>query len=187
MRITITQELAIALGALAALGCSAPEHHARLDQGGGLAEGAAVMVSGVRVGRVQSVRVVESSVDVAFVFEGDHQVTLRGDTCAMAVAGEAGAASLVIIAGTQAPIAEERAIPQCQLAADALDDVMRSFGGQLDDVMRALQQGMQGAQQPAAPGAPPAQGAPAPGAPPTPPPFSPTFPVPPATGGAAAP
>ncbi|MDQ3036340.1 MAG: MCE family protein, partial [Myxococcota bacterium] len=152
---TSTSLALVAAGALAALGCSPTVHHARLGEGGGIAEGAAVMVSGVRVGRVQSVRVVESSVDVGFVFEGDHQVTLRADTCAMGVAAEGGS-SLVIVPGVQAPIAEERAIPQCQLPAAGLDDVMRTFGEELDSVMRAIQQSAHGGQAPQ--GAPPPQG-----------------------------
>jgi hypothetical protein len=186
-----TRWLLGSLAALAALGCSPTVHHARLDDGAGLTEGAPVMVARVRVGRVESVRVVDTSVDVGFVLEGDHQVTLRADTCAMAATD--GAPALVIVPGEAAPLAEERAIPQCRLETDALDQVMRSFGQGLDAVMRSIQQqasGQGGAPptpgQPQPPGAAPTPSSPPGAAPPMqplPPPFSPTFPTapPPAT------
>lgn len=189
MRRHVTRSMLGSVAVLATLlGCSPTVHHARLDDGSGIEAGAPVLVSRVRVGRVESVRVVDTSVDVGFVFEGDHQVTLRADTCAMAASD--GAPALVIVPGEAAPLAEERAIPQCQLPADALDDVMRSLGQGLDAVIRSIQDQAvgRGAQPPAtAPGRPPPATAPGqpmqplppPGQPPpaVPPPFSPSFPA----------
>lgn len=141
-----------ALALVSGCGCAPDVHHARLGDGAGLTEHAPVLVSGVEVGHVESVRVIDSSVDVAFVLEGDHQVTLRADTCAMAMrhaAPESGTGeapprtALVIVPGQEAPLAEERPIPECHLAEDALTSLMQTFGQGFDSLVRAIQQQQQ--------------------------------------------
>ncbi|MCA9608479.1 MAG: MCE family protein [Myxococcales bacterium] len=128
---------------LAATGCE-PTHHARVDDGAGLEEGSAVMVSGVRVGDVKSVHVVEGQVDVEFVIGDDHDVTLRTDSCALAVRREGQPPQLVIVPGEAAPLTEEQAIPQCQLPTDSLDGIARQLGGTLGEMLRSFGGGLLG-------------------------------------------
>ncbi|HBQ19131.1 MAG TPA: hypothetical protein DEF51_51055, partial [Myxococcales bacterium] len=77
-------------------------HHARVSQGAGLHEGSPVLVSGVRVGEVEAVTVIEGQVDVELSIASDHQVTLRQDSCVLAAAGD-GEPTLVLVPGTGAP------------------------------------------------------------------------------------
>ncbi len=132
-----------ALLLLAATGCETT-HHARVDDGAGLEEGSAVMVSGVRVGDVKSIHVVEGQVDVEFVISDDHDVTLRTDSCAMALRREGQPPALLIVPGEAAPLTEERAIPQCELPTEALDDLARQLGGTLGDLLRSFGGGLLG-------------------------------------------
>ncbi len=130
------------LSLLAASGCQTA-HHARVDHGAGLDRGSPVMVSGVRVGEVREVRVVEGQVDVEFVLSDDHEVTIREDTCALALAREGEGAVLLLTPGEGAPLAEERAIPQCELLPEgALGDLARQLGGALGDLLRQFGGGL---------------------------------------------
>ncbi|MCB9592465.1 MAG: MCE family protein [Sandaracinaceae bacterium] len=136
-----------------ASGCETT-HHARVGDGAGLDEGSPVMVSGVRVGAVRSVHVIEGQVDVEFVIDDGHDVTLRDDSCALAMRREGEAPTLMVMVGEGAPLTEERAIPQCELATDGLDDLARQLGGTLGDIMRSLGSGLFGG-GPGGGGAPP--------------------------------
>ncbi len=127
---------------LLAAGCDAT-HHARLDDGAGLAEGSPVIVSSVRVGQVESVRVQEGHVDVEFAIDSDHEVTLRADACALARRTEAGS-ELLVVPGTGAALEEDRPIPQCEITSDDLGGVLRSLGEGVNDMLRQLGQGLFG-------------------------------------------
>ena len=128
---------------LLAAGCETT-HHARVSHGAGLDEGSPVLVSGVRVGEVREVRVVEGEVDVAFVIARDHDVTLREDSCALATPREGGPGALTLTPGTGAPLTEPRAIPQCELPSNVIGDLARDLGGTLGEVLRSLSEGILG-------------------------------------------
>lgn len=134
--------LGLTLLSLAA-GCETT-HHARVSHGAGLDEGSPVLVSGVRVGEVREVRVVEGEVDVAFVIGRDHDVTLREDSCALAMPREGGPGALTLSPGTGAPLTEPRTIPQCELPSSAIGDLARDLGGTLGEVLRSLTEGILG-------------------------------------------
>ncbi|HJL14643.1 MAG TPA: MCE family protein, partial [Sandaracinaceae bacterium LLY-WYZ-13_1] len=134
----------LAAAVLVLLGGCDPTYHARLDDGRGLGEGSPVHVSGVRVGEVQSVRVIEGQVDVEWTLEGDHEVTVRTDSCAMAVPREGEGPALVVVPGEGEPLEEERPIPQCELGSAALGDVMRGLGEGLGNLMEELGRGLLG-------------------------------------------
>jgi hypothetical protein len=136
----------IGLVLFAAAGCQ-KTYHAHLSDGAGLTEGSPVLVSSVRVGQVESVRVVEGQVDVEVAIEREHEITVRADACAMARRTEAGP-ELIILPGEGAPIAEDRAIPQCEITSDDVGGLMRSLGEGMNEVLRQLGQGLfNGAQQ----------------------------------------
>ena len=135
--------LALALAGLAlAAGCDTT-YHARLNDGAGLGEGDPVIVSGVRVGQVEAVRVIEGQVDVELAIDDDHEVTLRTDACAMAVPQQ-GQPTLVIAPGTGALLEEDRPIPQCELGGGQLRDLMRGLGEGLGQMLEQLGQGLLG-------------------------------------------
>lgn len=129
----------IGLGLLA-IGCGRT-YHARLSDGAGLTEGSPVLVSSVRVGQVESVRVVEGEVDVEVSIEREHEITVRADACAMARRTEAGP-ELVILPGEGAPLAEGRAIPECQPPPNDVGGLMRSLGEGMTEMLRQLGQGL---------------------------------------------
>ena len=56
-------------------------YHARFDDAGGLREGAAVYVAGVRVGRVDSVKLDGEKADMAFSLDRDPALVVRADAC----------------------------------------------------------------------------------------------------------
>ena len=135
--------LAFSLLALSlAAGCDTT-YHARLNDGAGLGEGDPVLVSGVRVGQVEAVRVIEGQVDVELSVEDEHEVTLRTDACAMALPRD-GQPTLVIAPGTGAVLEEDRPIPQCELAGGQLGDLMRGLGEGLGQMLEQLGQGLLG-------------------------------------------
>ncbi len=170
------------------LGGCETAHHARVDDGAGLAEGSAVMVSGVRVGSVRDVRVVEGEVDVAFVIDDDHDVTLREDSCALALGGE-GEPSLVVVPGEGAPLPEDRALPQCELRGQALTNLAEQFGDTIGGLLRSLGSGLLQGTGGGAAGGSGAGGFPIPTLPPTPAPRSnaPSSPSAPPSGSPSAP
>jgi hypothetical protein len=130
---------------LLATGCET-KHHARISDGAGLVPGSPVVVSGVRVGEVRSVRLIEGQVDVELVIDDEHELTLRNDSCAMARRGDTGP-SLVIIPGVGEPLPEandERPIPECDLQAEGMRDLLRSLGEGVGDMMRSLADGVLG-------------------------------------------
>jgi len=135
---------AFALGAIALLvvGCET-EHHARVDDGAELAEGSAVMVSGVRVGSVGDVRVIEGAIDVAFLIDDDHEGTSREVSSALAVGGS-NEPTLILYPGEGRPLTEERALPQCELADQALRDLAEQFGDTIGGLLRSLGSGFFG-------------------------------------------
>lgn len=137
------KHLACAIGAALLLAACDATHHARLDDGAGLAEGSPVIVSSVRVGQVKSVRVLEGQVDVEFAIDSDHEITLRADACALARRTEAGS-ELIVVPGTGAAIEEDRPIPQCEVTSDDLGGVLRSLGEGVNDMLRQLGQGLFG-------------------------------------------
>ena len=118
--------LAIALVASMCVGCD-DTHHARISQGAGLGEGSPVMVSGVRVGQVEGVTVIEGQVDVELSISSDHQVTLRQDACALATAA-GGEPALVLLPGTGAPREGDAVIAECALPGADLGEAMRGIG-----------------------------------------------------------
>ncbi len=128
--------------ALLLVACDAT-HHARLDDGAGLAEGSPVIVSSVRVGQVESVRVQEGQVDVEFSIASDHEITLRADACALARRSEGGP-ELLVLPGTGAALEEERPIPQCEIPTPDVGNLMRSLGEGMGDMLRQLGQGLFG-------------------------------------------
>ena len=130
----------LGLALLAATGCQ-KTYHAHLSDGAGLTEGSPVLVSSVRVGQVEAVRVVEGQVDVEVAIEREHEITVRADACAMARRTEAGP-ELVIVPGEGAPIEEGRAIPQCQITSDDVGGLMRSLGEGMNEMLRQLGQGL---------------------------------------------
>ena len=137
--------LAWLLGSAALLlssGCDTV-HHARVDNGAGLVEGSGVMVSGVRVGSVREIHVVQDAVDVGFVIDDGHDVTLREDSCALAVAGES-EPTLVVMPGVGDPLTEPRALPQCELPGGQLRDLLGSVGDTLGGLLRSLGSGLSG-------------------------------------------
>ena len=95
------------------------------------------MVSGVRVGEVRDVVVTEGQVDVGFVIDDDHDVTLREDSCAIAQRGE-GEPTLLVLPGEGAPLTEERPLPQCELTAAALGGALDQLGDAVGGVLRGL-------------------------------------------------
>lgn len=151
--------------ALLAVGCD-DTHHARVSQGAGLHEGSPVLVSGVRVGEVEAVTVIEGQVDVELSIASDHQVTLRQDSCVLAAAGD-GEPTLVLVPGTGAPREGEAPIPECALPADAVSEAMRGLGEGVQSLLRSLAEGMRDGMRDA-PRPPPASPPPA-----SPPPASP--------------
>lgn len=163
----------IGLALLTLLGGCQTTHHARVDDGAGLHEGSGVMVSGVRVGEVREVVVIEGQVDVAFVIEDAHDVTLRADSCAMAIRGE-GEPTLIIVPGAGEPLPEGQALPQCDLGNAELRGLIQQFGDTVGGVLRNLLggggsggSGGSGGTSPL-PGLPNIPGLPFPGAPPAP-------------------
>lgn len=147
-------------------GCET-KHHARVDDGAGLDEGDPVMVSGVRVGEVREIVVVEGQVDVVFVIDDEHDVTLREDSCALALRGEGGP-TLVLAPGQGPPLTEERPIPQCAPASPELREMMGQLGDAVGGMLRDLLGGG-GASGGGRPGVPNIPGLPFPGAPSDPP------------------
>ena len=144
-----TPSLLTALGAstllLFAAGCET-KHHARISDGAGLVEGSPVVVSGVRVGEVRSVRLIEGQVDVELVIDDEHELTFRNDSCAMAQRGGE-APALVIVPGVGEPLPEgneERPIPECDLRGEAMRDLMRNLGEGMGEMMRSLADGVFG-------------------------------------------
>lgn len=131
------------VGAAVLLAACDATHHARLDDGAGLAEGSPVIVSSVRVGQVDSVRVQEGQVDVEFSIDSDHEITLRADACALARRSEAGS-ELIVVPGTGAALEDERAIPQCEITSDDVGGLLRSLGEGMGDMLRQLGQGLFG-------------------------------------------
>ncbi|HEY8428353.1 MAG TPA: MlaD family protein [Sandaracinaceae bacterium] len=134
------------LGLLALAGCD-DTYHARLSDGAGLAKGSPVIVSSVRVGQVESLRVVEGQVDVEFSIDSDHEITLRADACAMARQTETGP-ELIVVPGTGAPLEEGRAMPECEPTRDDVGDLLRSLGESVGDLMRQLGHGLFGGAAP---------------------------------------
>lgn len=141
------------LALLAASGCQ-KTYHAHLSDGAGLTEGSPVLVSSVRVGQVESVRVVEGQVDVEVAFAREHEITVRADACALARRTEAGP-ELIIVPGEGAPIEEGRAIRQCEITPGDVGGLMRSLGEGMNEMLRQLGQGLfNGGQQGGSRGAP---------------------------------
>jgi len=150
--------LAIALAASMCVGCD-DTHHARISQGAGLGEGSPVMVSGVRVGQVEGVTVIEGQVDVELSISSDHQVTLRQDACALATAA-GGEPALVLLPGTGAPREGDAVIAECALPGADLGEAMRGIGEGMRELLEQLAQGMRSppSSPPSAPpGLPPAR------------------------------
>lgn len=134
------------LACLLALGCDTTLH-ARVSDGAGLAEGSPVLVSGVTVGEVKSLAIMEGEVDIEFTIEDEHEITLREDTCALAVRGETGP-GLVLVPGEGAPLNEEQAerpIAECRLPGSELNDLFAQLGDTLGSMIRAFGQGLGGA------------------------------------------
>jgi hypothetical protein len=121
------------------VGCG-PTYHATLDDGAGLVEDSPVLVSSVRVGKVESVRVVEGHVEVAFSIDRDHDVTLRTDACAIGRRAQNGQqAALIVVPGTGAMREDQESpIAQCRIEANDVGDLMRSLGEGMGDLMRGL-------------------------------------------------
>jgi hypothetical protein len=130
----------VGLALLAATGCQ-KTYHAHLSDGAGLTEGSPVLVSSVRVGQVEAVRVVEGQVDVEVAIEREHEITVRADACALARRTESGP-ELIIVPGEGAPIEEGRAIPQCEITAGDVGGLMRSLGEGMNEMLRQLGQGL---------------------------------------------
>lgn len=128
--------------ALLLFGCD-PTYHARVDDGAGLSEGSPVLVSSVRVGQVESVRVVEDHVDVELSIGRDHEITMRADACALARRTEQGP-ELIIMPGRGAPLEDGRVIPQCEITQGDVGDLLRTLGQGVGDMLRQLGQGMSG-------------------------------------------
>lgn len=170
-RLLLTALVLVSLGL--ASGCQTT-HHVRLDDGAGLVEGSPVLVSGVRVGVVQDVRIIEGQVDVEIAIERDHEVTIREDTCALPAGGASGPA-LALSVGTGAPLSEARPIPQCRIDAPDVGDLFRTLGDGFGQILRQLGGGMRGA------GPAPATGSSGGTTAPTPPP-DPNAPAPPPPG-----
>lgn len=127
---------------LLAAGCGRT-YHARLDDGAGLAEGTPVVVSSVRVGEVESVRVVEGHVDVELAIDREHEVTVRADGCALARRTESGA-ELVLVPGTGAPLADGATIPQCEARAGDIGSMIRALGEGMNEALRELGRSLNG-------------------------------------------
>lgn len=130
----------VGLALLAAAGCQ-KTYHAHLTDGAGLTEGSPVLVSSVRVGQVEAVRVVEGQVDVEVAIEREHEITVRADACAMARRTAAGP-ELIIEPGEGAPLEEGRAIPQCEITPGDVGGLMRSLGEGMNEMLRQLGQGL---------------------------------------------
>ena len=140
--------ISLALTALSLAGCGSlgpATHHARLADGAGIAAQSPVLVAGVRVGQVQSIQVVDGVVDVAFTFEGDHEIVLRADACAAVARG-----GLMIVPGEGAPRTDDQPLAQCETGSAALDELMRTAAQGMDIWMRAIEQRTR-PEQPAAP------------------------------------
>jgi hypothetical protein len=125
------------------IGCNST-HVARLDNGGGLGEGSRVVVSGVQVGAVTDVRVVEGHVDVVFEIDSDHEITFREDACALGFP-EDGGGYLLVTPGTGAAREDdaEHPIPQCQIGSNgATDDTFRDLAQGMGELLEQLGRGI---------------------------------------------
>lgn len=174
----------IALTVLCLGACScARTHTARLDDGGGLAAGAPVMVRGVRVGEVRAVSVRDGAAEVRFAIEREHDVEMHADACAVA-APSAEQPLLIVIPGESAePLADDTPLPECRLTRDDVVALGDLFGETFADVFRALSEGLFGnLPMPGLPGLPGSPGMPgmptAPHPAPAPPPAPPPAPAP---------
>lgn len=174
---------AILLALLALTGCDST-YHARVSDGAGMGEGSPVLVSGVQVGEVKSIAIMEGEVDVEFSISSDHEITLRNDTCVLAVRGEDGS-GLVLVAGEGSPLTDEQAerpLPECHLPGQELEGIFNQLGDMLGSMIRAFGQGLSGPQSPGGP-VPPTPQIPQPQVPappmPIPSPTDPNAPPPP--------
>lgn len=148
------------LAALLALAGCDSTYHARVTDGAGMGEGSPVLVSGVQVGEVKSLSIMEGEVDVEFSVASEHELTMRVDSCVLAVRGEQGA-GLVLVPGEGAPLSEEQAsrpIPECQLPGAELDGVFGQLGNMFGSMLRAFGQGLTGGAGGGGGGQPGAQG-----------------------------
>lgn len=138
--------VAAALALLCLGGCSSPRIHARLGDARGLAEGAAVTMSGVRIGSVEAVRVEGDAVDVAIAIEGDHDIQLHEGACAYAVHPRGQSTQLVLLAGesTASLRSAEIPIPECSPGAD-LADALEQLGEGIGGFLRSVGTGLAGA------------------------------------------
>lgn len=127
---------------LLASGCN-NTYVARVDNGAGLGEGSRVLVSGVQVGQVTAVRVVEGHVDVEFEVESDHEITLRQDACALAMREEGGP-FLMVQPGTGAVRDEddESVIPQCRIEAEEVRGAFRELAEGMGELLEELGRGI---------------------------------------------
>lgn len=115
------------IAVLSAVGCSTGEkYEASLDDASGLSEGAGVYVAGVRVGKVDALRVEGDSAIVEMTIDSDHDVTLHADACVLAVPHR-GAPAVMLEPGEDGSFGSAR-IPTC------------STEGLLDGVGEAIQE-----------------------------------------------
>jgi len=137
--------VAAALVLLCLGGCSSPRIHARLGDGHGLAEGATVTMSGVRIGSVEAVRVEGDAVDVAIVIEGDHDIQLHEGACAYAVHPRGQSTQLVLLSGESSATlrSTEIPIPECSPGAD-LADALEQLGEGIGGFLRSVGTGLAG-------------------------------------------
>ncbi|MGE0786075.1 MAG: MlaD family protein [Sandaracinaceae bacterium] len=138
----MTARYLAALFVLSVMSACGSSRHARVSDGAGLSEGSPVIASGIQIGTVKSVALMEGSVDVEFEIDGHNEMTWREDTCALAVRGENGP-GLLLMMGEGEVLADddERAIPECQLHAPELEGLFEQVGTLLGGVLRAFGQG----------------------------------------------
>ena len=139
----LRRALALSCALLVCAGCQ-DEYRARVSDGSGLAEGTSVTVSGVGVGEVRSVRVVEGQVEVELAFAREHEITVRDDACARVVRSE-GMTRLEIEPGVGAPIEEDIAIVECIDEPEPQStDILQQLGDGFGQIMQQLGRGMLG-------------------------------------------
>lgn len=163
---------AILFALLALTGCDST-YHARVSDGAGMGEGSPVLVSGVQVGEVQSITITEGEVEIEFSISSDHEITMRNDTCVLAVSGEQGS-GLVLVNGEGSPLTDEQAerpLPECRLPDQELEGIFGQLGNMLGSMIRAFGQGITG-------GVNPSPGGPVPPTPQIPRPVVPSPPLP---------